>query len=90
MDEPDNSAMCAHAFQYQGVKRWIDPSPRPGTGAHTVRYYDAYFCGQCLESRLVELSAGDRNSYEKPMEGSSPVSLDEAEVLRKKHARSYY
>ena len=84
------SEECEHSYQYQGVKWWHDPSPRPGTGALLVRYYDVFFCSRCLDSNLVELNAGDRNSYEKPMEGSSPVSLRDAEALRKKHGRSLY
>jgi hypothetical protein len=90
MGEPEDSASCAHAFQHQGVKWWEDPAPRPGTGALTVRYYDAYFCGRCLESKLVPLDAGDRNSYQEKMAGSSPVSLQDAAALRKKHGASWY
>jgi hypothetical protein len=80
---------CGHDFAHLGLRYWQDPAPRPGTGALTVRYYDAYFCRRCLESRLVPVEAGDRNSYEKPIEGSVPVSEDDARKLRKEHGRGW-
>jgi hypothetical protein len=85
-----NDVPCAHDFSYLGMQYWTDPAPRPGTGALTVRYYHAFFCRRCLETELKSAEAGDRNSYEAPVDGSTPVSKEDAGKLRQAHRRSQW
>ena len=74
-------ADCEHKFVYKGLIWANGEWPLPGSGAAKTYYGDAYFCEKCLEPRVEKMSNLDSNSYAKRLDGSTPASDREYELL---------
>lgn len=64
---------CEHVFTYGGVKYEIDETPRAGTSARDVNYYDWFYCTRCAEPKLIRLKAKS-NTYEPTRFNATPTA----------------
>ena len=66
------NAICDHKWIYGGIKYEIESYPLPGTGAHSVAYFDWFFCEKDPEhSRYVALGHHS-DTYEKIKFNATP------------------
>lgn len=62
---------CNHHFEYRGMVYQVG-GRLAGSSAHTIRYFDAYYCSDCLaqQFRRTEL---EHDSYQAIRHGATPM-----------------
>lgn len=61
-----------HVWRYDGVVFKVNKKPKPGTSAHDIEYFDAYFCQHCLARELKSLGIYG-NTYGEIRFGARPA-----------------
>ena len=54
MNSKDQTPPCQHKFVSNGVV-YKTGSQLPGSGAHSIEYFDAFFCEKCLQQEIKSL-----------------------------------
>jgi len=60
-----------HDFVPAGICYGLSDYPMPGSGAHTVRYYEKLVCRRCGDEKLFELNC-THDSYQQVRFGAVP------------------
>ena len=71
-NDTNASGDCEHNYQYGGLKYRDTGDNLPGSGATRIEYFDVYYCTRCLNEQRKPVQRMT-NSYQKPLEGSTPL-----------------